>query len=188
MIGLAPADGSPKVQNVSLSPTNTVFSGAAVTLSVILALGANIGYEWQINSGSGFVTLPNSNTNSYVLDTTSVGQGSFQIQVVVTNGIGSNTSSPLALTVIPAIIQSVSISPPNNSSNNIVYAGTPVTLSSTVQGNGLTYYWQTDGGLGGGLANIPNSNTNVYVFDTSALSFRARINTTCFSSQTLPAR
>ena len=173
MVSLAPAGGYPKAQNVSMSVTNgsTVFAGQPVTLSVT-AIGNGIGYIWQTDNQSGgasFTALPNSNTTQYSLDTSALTPGTYQFNVLVTNSIGTNTSSVLTLNVVPANILSVSIAPANVATNP-VYAGTPVTLSSTVQGNNLTYYWQTDGGLGGGFANIPNSNTNVFVFSTSAMS------------------
>jgi autotransporter-associated beta strand protein len=170
MVNLALA-GYPAVQNVSMSPTNgsTVFAGQPVTLDVA-AIGSNIGYVWQTNGGGGFSALPNPNTPHYSLDTSTFAPGTYQINVLVTNSFGTDTSSSLTLTVVPAVIQTVNISPANNSSNNPVYAGTAVTLSATVQGNNLTYYWQTDGGGGGSLTNIPGANTTNYTFDTSAMT------------------
>jgi len=40
---------------------------------------------------------------------------------------------------------------------NPIYAGTPVTLNEVASGNGLSYQWQTDGGSGGTLTNIPGA-------------------------------
>lgn len=126
---------------------------------------------WQTDNNSGgasFTALPNSNTTQYSLDTSALTPGTYQFNVLVTNSIGTNTSSVLTLNIVPAIIQTVSLTPAN-SAINPVYAGTPVTLRATVVGNNLTYYWQTDGGVGSWV-NIPNSNTTNFVFDTSAMS------------------
>jgi autotransporter-associated beta strand protein len=178
MMSVVPAGGYPGVQSVSMSQSgaaltngSTVFAGAPVTLNVG-AFGSNIGYIWQTDNqtgGSSFSPLPNSNTSQYSLDTSAFTPGTYQLNVLVTNSIATNTSMSLTLVVQAAVIQSVSIAPVNNSSNNPVYVGTPVTLSATVQGTNLTYYWQTDGAGGGSLTNIPNSNTNVFTFDTSAM-------------------
>jgi len=177
MLSLVPAGGYPGVQNVSMTQAgaaltngSTVIAGTPVTLNVT-AFGSNIGYVWQTDNqtgGGSFSPLPNSSTSQYSLDTSALTPGTYQFNVQVTNSIAANTSMSLTLMVQAAIIQSVNIAPAN-SSTNPVYAGTPVTLSATVEGANLTYTWQTDGGLGGGFSDIPNSNTNVLTLNTSSL-------------------
>jgi len=168
MVNLVPA-GYPAVQNISSTPTNgsTIFAGAPVTLNVT-AIGTGIGYIWQTDNGSGgvsFSNLPSSNTNSYNLNTSGLASGNtYQFRVMVTNSFDTNISSTVSLTVLAAVIQNISIAPVNNSSNNPVYVGTPVTLSATVQGNNLYYIWRENS------VDIPASNTNQYTFSTSAMT------------------
>lgn len=105
-------------------------------------------------------------------------------------GIGNRTRSP-AIEYFQGLIDEVRISniarsptnmlnlngapaiglPSINPTNEPIYAGTPIILSAPVSGNGPLYYsWQTDGGSGGSMTNIPGANTNPYSFDTAGLS------------------
>ena len=165
LLDLVPA-GYPDAESVSMSPTNgsTVYAGTPITFDVT-AIGANIGYVWQING----TAITSSNTSHLVLDTTPLSPGTYSANVLVTNSYDTNTSAAVSFTVVSAVIQSVALSP-TNSSASPVYAGTPITLSASVLGNNLTYYWQTDGGSGGSLMNLPNSNTNNFTFSTAGLS------------------
>jgi len=133
----------------------------------VTAIGTGIGYIWQTENGSGgvsFSDLPSSNTNSYNLNTSGLTTGnSYQFRVLVTNSFDTNISSTVSLSVLAAVIQTVSISPVNTPANP-VYAGTPVTLSATVQGNNLYYIWRQN------FADITGSNTNQYTFSTSAMT------------------
>ncbi len=166
LLPVVPA-GYPWVETVSLTVTNdsTVIAGTQVGASVI-AIGANNSYYWQIDG----VTQTNSGADPRVfnIDTSALNPGAHSIVVLASNSFDVCTSPAMTLNIVPAIIQSVSLAPAN-SPTNPVYAGTLVTLSGSAQGNNLTYYWQTDGG-NGNWVNIPNSNTNFLVLDTSAMS------------------
>ncbi len=61
------------------------------------------------------------------------------------------------------------VSPVTASPGGSVYARSPVTLSTTVQGTGpFNYQWRTDGGnSGAALTNIPNANASSFLFDTT---------------------
>ena len=57
------------------------------------------------------------------------------------------------------------VSGPGASPSSTLYAGSPTLLTEVASGNGtLTYQWQTDGGSGGSLTNIPGATaTNLLV-------------------------
>jgi hypothetical protein len=57
-------------------------------------------YQWQVNSGSGFANLSDSNTNE--ISVTPAGAGIYSYQVVVSNSSQTVTSAPSILTVVPA--------------------------------------------------------------------------------------
>ena len=62
------------------------------------------------------------------------------------------------------------VDPPTFSPNSPVYAGTPVTASASVTGNGpFTYHWQTDGGSGI-FTNIPGATNPTLAVNTAGLS------------------
>jgi autotransporter-associated beta strand protein len=171
MLNLVPA-GYPALEAVSMSVTNgaTVVAGTPVALSATAA-GDGIGYVWQCDGASGgstFTNLTNPNSYQYTLDTSAMALGAYQVRVLVTNSLDTNTSAALSFSIVPAIINSVSLAP-GNADTNPVYAGTPVILSASVEGRNLTYYWRTDNGSGGNMSLIPNSNTNVFALSTSTL-------------------
>jgi hypothetical protein len=58
-----------------------------------------------------------------------------------------------------------------NPTNDTVYAGTIVTLSASASGAApLSYFWQSDGGSGGTITNIPGSNTNIFSLNTTSMA------------------
>lgn len=59
---------------------------------------------------------------------------------------------PIYSNSTPLIISAPAFSPQNN-----VYAGSPVSLGVMASGFQLQYQWQTDGGSGGALTNLPNA-------------------------------
>jgi hypothetical protein len=165
--------GAPEIYSLTMSPTNgsTVFAGQPVTLNVS-ALGSLLTYYWQLDGGTGFTNLPAANTSTYALNTATLAPGTYSLQVLVSNSVDVATSTTLTLTVAASQITTVSLAPTNSATGTPgpVHAGTPVTLSATASGFNLTYYWQTDGGLGGGFSDIPNATTNAFTLDTSAMS------------------
>jgi len=62
------------------------------------------------------------------------------------------------------------VSPATFSPSNVVYAGSPVTLSASVSGTGpFTYQWMSDGGTGGALTNIPGAISSTLAVDTTGM-------------------
>jgi len=175
LLSIVPA-GFPDIQTVSIAPTNSaaspVLAGTPVTLSVN-AIGTNLTYVWQTDSGTGGVTwtpVSGSNTNIFGLATSSLAPGQYQYEAIVANSSASITSAPVVLNLVAAVISTVSISPAS-SAVNLDYADGFVTLSGTAAGNSLTDTWYTDNGSGGASwAALANSNTNSYVFNTTGMA------------------
>jgi hypothetical protein len=87
------------VTDPAASPTNTVASGTLVTLSVVASGAFPYYYQWLVDSGSGFDSVPNSNTNALAVNTTNL-KGTYNYEVIVTNSSGGAiTSAPITLTV-----------------------------------------------------------------------------------------
>jgi hypothetical protein len=79
-------------------PTNVFAAGTPVTLGVEAQGPFPYNYQWFVDSGSGFVSVPNSDTNSLFVDTTNL-IGNFIYEVIVTNNSGGSvTSAPITLT------------------------------------------------------------------------------------------
>lgn len=116
----------------------TVNEGSSATFSVT-ATGGGLNYQWQKDT----TNIPTATSPSYTIaSTTAANAGSYRC--VVTNSVGSVTSSAALLTVItPPVITQQPVS-------QIVEAGQNVTFSVTATGLFLTYQWQKNG------TNIPS--------------------------------
>jgi len=91
---------TPSVSAITISPAANVRAGAQMTFAASVAGALPLYYQWQFNSGSGFVNLSGANANplSFVAAVSSTGS----YRLVVTNSYGVVTSAPVALAVAPA--------------------------------------------------------------------------------------
>ena len=114
----------------------------------------------------------NGNYSQVPLSCTNVGNasggGNYEVYVSLTNDTilvcSSETVSSwqtcmlMGVQIVPYYTNSAPlISTPAFSPQSTVYAGSPVSLSEVASGYQLQYQWQTDGGSGGTLTNIPNA-------------------------------
>ena len=133
----------PNIKNQPVSQSTTV--GGTVFYSVTAGGTAPFGYQWQAtnSAGGGFTNLINggniSGATSNVLTLANVSANwPLAYQVIVTNSVGSITSSVAALTILPSSflvnVQYIgSASNPNNPTN--AFSGT----SGTWVGSGTAY-------------------------------------------------
>jgi hypothetical protein len=90
------------VSQPSVYPGNVVAAGSIVKLSSQAQGPFPYFYQWQVNSGSGFVAIPGSDTNTLVV--TPPSPGTYNYRLVVTNTSSqSATSAPVTLTVTAPI-------------------------------------------------------------------------------------
>lgn len=127
---------------ISVSPSNTVFVGAVVTLTENPAGTPSFFYQWQTDNGTGGATWSNTGGNStnLLVNTASFTPGlPVQFQVIVTNNFGASTSAPIALSANnsqPIIKSDVA---PSIGSDVV---GSSVTLSAEFQGTlPIGYQW-----------------------------------------------
>ena len=154
--------------SVSGHPNNSTICDGGNTSFSVTGVGSGIIYQWQVNTGSGFVNLSNggvySGVNSATLNITgaNTSMNGYQYRVLLSNSTCTSpaTSNTAILTV--NALPSISSQP----SAATICVGSNNTFSVTAAGSNISYQWQlsTDGG-----ANFNNiSNGGVYSGATSS--------------------
>ena len=145
----------PNISQITVSPTNNVVAGTAVTFTASVSGASPLHYQWQFSSGGGYTNISGANTNTLALTAAITNTGSYQL--VLTNSYGAVTSAPVTLTVTATTIGQLTVSPANN-----VFVGTVVTFTGSVSGTPPLYFqWQCN--TSSGYTNIPGANTNTFV-------------------------
>ncbi len=114
------------------------------------AEAGNIGYQWQVNTGSGFSPVSNdatyngSNTNTLQISSSLPSMTGYTYRCIVSGAcLPNDTSTNAVLTVdtIPVVS--------NQPAGNIVCEGDTASFSIQAYGSGtLTYQWQVNNGAG----------------------------------------
>lgn len=161
-----------QLPNIITQPQGkTVCVGNQTTLSVE-ADGSGLSYQWQVNSGSGFVNLTNSShyanvyTPNLLISNITNDLNNYTYRCVVFNACKSLNSEPASIVVDPTV---TILSQPLN---RTICQGTNVSFSVTsvnIVNGSLSYQWQvsSDGGLN--YSNLSNSTIYSGV-DTKTLS------------------
>lgn len=148
-----PAAPTISVQPVSVAAT----AGQTVTLSVTASGTSPLSYQWRKGGSSiGGATASTLSFNSIAVSDT----GSYD--VVVSNGIGSATSSAATLTVSAATVAPTITTPPGSI---VATVGAPVTFTAAANGSPApTYQWQKNG------VNVPGATSSSLSFASVAVS------------------
>jgi hypothetical protein len=128
--------------------------------------GIGLNYQWQENTGSGFVNITDggiysgATTNTLTVNPALNSMNGYQYQCVISNACATAlvVSNSAVLTVIPNVITSVSIS---ENPVGAICAGTNVTFTAVpVNGGTLPFYqWQINGVNAGSNSPIFSSTT-----------------------------
>lgn len=118
-------------------------------------------YQWQENTGSGFVSLTNTGVYTGADDDTlnisnTTGMNGYTYRCIVTNGAGSDTSNVATLTVSAPVTPTVTIP----SSMPALCAGDVASITATVTNEGTApayeWFWVGFGSVGTGQTlNVP---------------------------------
>ncbi len=141
------SDSPSPTPQITVQPSDTsVVAGQTATLSV-LASGQALSYQWQISTDGGATWTPIAGATqpSFTTSVTTTADSGKLYRVLVTGGGLTVTSSPVRLTVTPAVVApSLTVQPAAQS----VTAPAVATFSVTASGTTPTYQWQrsTDGG------------------------------------------
>ena len=128
---------TPVVPSITTQPTSqTVTAGQTATFSVTATGTAPLSYQWQKNGAA----ISGATSSSYTTPAETTSDNGAQFTVVVSNSVGSLTSSAATLTVNPApVAPSITTQP----TGQTVTAGQTATFSVTATGTApLSYQWQ----------------------------------------------
>lgn len=125
---------------ITVQPANqSVVVGQTATFSVTATGNPAPTYQWR----KGGAAIVGATSSSYTTPVTVIGDSGSTFDVVVTNSLGSVTSSPATLTVNPAPAAPTITTQPTSQT---VAAGSPVTFSVVATGTPTpTYQWRKGG-------------------------------------------
>lgn len=143
---------------ISSQPSNSSICNAANTTFSITASGAT-GYQWQVNSGSGYGAVSNggvysgATTATLTITTATSGMNGYAYRCVASNGGCSTTSNAVTLTVSTPSITSAS-------QTNISCYGSNTGAASVNAATGgvasYTYNWTPGNPTGDGTVSVSN--------------------------------
>lgn len=146
--GTAPSINTHPANSTVCAPTGAGFSVTAAASPAVM------GYQWQVNTGSGFTNIAGATSASYNTVSTAPAMNGYQYRVLVMGQCGTATSNAAVLTVNSA--PAITVAP----ANTTVCAGSNASFSVTATGSGLTYQWQIN--TGSGFNNISGATAASY--------------------------
>ncbi len=131
------------------------------TLGAAVSGAAPLGYQWQVNTGTGFTNLVNGapyggvTTNNLVITGATAGLNGYTYRCVINNGtcFTINTdAAPLTINTLPSItLQPLTQNP---------CLGSDATFRIRATGTAVGYQWQVN--TGSGFQNIPDNSLPLY--------------------------
>ena len=145
---------------INTQPANTTVNQGSNPSFTVGASGANLTYQWQVDTGSGFTDISNggiysgSTTTTLQITGAPLGINGYQYRCIVTR-VGSLSTPSSAATLTLNIPVSISVQPVAKTVNG----GSNTSFSVTAAGTApLTYQWQVDTtGAGSSFTNITNA-------------------------------
>jgi len=177
------ADAPPPPESVPVVLTQpadqSVVVGSAATFNVAAAGAAPLTYQWSSSvDGITFTTIAGATATSHGTGATALNQTGTFYRVIVSNSLGSVTSSAARLTVTPAIVApAITVQP----ADQTVTAPATATFSVTATGTAPAYQWQSSSDAGATFAPVaggPDAPTLSLTSTTpaqSGLRYRVRV-------------
>ena len=123
---------APVAPAITTQPTNqTVMPGQTATFTVAASGTAPLSYQWQKNGAN----IAGATSPSYTTPAATTADSGSTFVVVVSNSAGTATSSAATLTVNPAPVPAIQVSPTSISFGNVV-VGTNVTQALIISNTG----------------------------------------------------
>ncbi len=149
---------------VTTQPISTIVCDGGTTSFTVAGSGTGIIYQWQVNTGSGFINVPASapysGTTSATLTITgaTTAMNTYQYRCQLSNATcttpGVSNTATLTVNALPVISA--------NPQSVTICAGSGNTFSVTASGTGITYQWQVSTTAVPAFTNIPSATAATY--------------------------
>ena len=181
---------------ITTNPTAAATCAGTSTSLTVAAIGTGITYQWQVNSGSGFVNVPalayysGINSPTLFIASTPGSLNGYQYRCVV-SGTCSPAATSAAATLTVYALPTITSYPINDT----ICAGNNGSFTIAGTGTGLSYQWQVDNGSGavnvtnGGVysgANTPTLSITGAPASMNMLAYRCVLSGTCAPSVASP--
>lgn len=163
--------GTLAAPSVTTEPaTQTVTEGQTATFSLVAAGSAPLSYQWRKNGTS----ISGATSSIYTTPATTVSDDGAQFSALVSNNLGSVTSSPVLLHVSRRIAPSITTQP----ASQTVTTGQTATFSVVAAGTApLNYQWNKNGTAISGATSSSFTTPPTTISDNGA-QFTALVNNT----------
>lgn len=153
---------SPVITTHPVNVTSCDFQNVSFSIA---ATGNNLAYQWQINTGLGFVNLTNVPPYGGVYTTAlTIGNVLGAMNGYQYRCVAAGTCTPVVISNVATLTVNTRPVITGGPANAIVCDGSTTSFTVVATGTGLVYQWQADNGSG--YANL--SNTGIYSGVTSA--------------------
>lgn len=135
---------------VTVQPVSQTICNGVNTSFTIVASGSGVLYQWQVNTGAGFVNISNGGVYSGATSATltltapNTSYSGYQYRCQVSNttctAASSSTAATLTVNALPAI--------GNSPVSQTICSGSAASFSVTASGTGIGYQWQVNTGSG----------------------------------------
>ena len=180
IFGLLPSGPANSAPTITAQPASVIVSAGQTASFVVGATGsAPLSYQWQINGSN----IAGATFSSYTTPPVTLANDSQHFTVVVTNGLGSATSTIAFLSVLGP--PQIDIQP----TNQTVLVGEQATFSAVAfapGSNPMSYKWQRNG------VDIPGAQSSAYTTPVAALTdsgaqFTVLVSNTLGQTVSIPA-
>ncbi len=174
---------------VTTQPISTIVCDGGTTSFTVAGSGTGIIYQWQVNTGSGFINVPASapysGTTSATLNITgaTTAMNAYQYRCQLSNATctipGVSNTATLTINTLPAISA--------NPQSATICSGGGNSFSVTASGTGITYQWQISTTAVPAFTNITGANAATYIISSAAAGmngnqYRCVVSGTCSAS------
>jgi hypothetical protein len=153
----------PVAPSITTQPlSQTITAGVTATFSVTVSGTAPMSYQWQKNA----TAISGAIAASYTTPAETIADNAAQFSIVVSNSVGSVTSSAAILTVnAPPVAPSITTQPLSQT----IIAGQTATFSVTAAGTApLSYQWQKNGAAMSGATSSSYTTAAETIADNAA--------------------